>query len=103
VKSIPATGSTDVDPSIKEIKVVYSKNMQNGTWSWSQLGKETFPKLDETGKIHYESDKRTCVLPVKLEPGKTYAIFCNSPRFHNFKDKEGSPAVPYMLVFRTRK
>ncbi len=103
MKTTPATGSIDVDPSLTEIKVEYSKNMRNGSWSWSQLGSDTYPKLDETRRIHYEKDKRTCVLPVKLEAGKTYAIFCNSPRFHNFKDEDGSPAVPYMLVFRTKK
>ena len=45
--------------------------------------------------------KRTCVLPVKLEPGKTYAIWLNSQKFGNFKDTDGRSAVPYLLVFRT--
>ena len=55
------------------------------------------------GKPKYLADKRTCVLPVKLEPGKTYAIWVNSEKFGNFKDTEGRPAVPYLLVFRTKK
>jgi RNA polymerase sigma-70 factor (ECF subfamily) len=48
-------------------------------------------------------DKRTCVVKVKLEPGKTYAIWLNSEKFHNFKDADGRPAVPYLLVFQTAK
>jgi hypothetical protein len=38
---------------------------------------------------------------VKLEPGKTYVIWLNSQKFRNFKDKDGQPAVPYLLVFET--
>jgi RNA polymerase sigma-70 factor (ECF subfamily) len=56
-----------------------------------------------SGKPKYLSDKRTCVLPVKLEPGKTYAIWVNSEKFDNFKDAEGRPAVPYLLVFKTKQ
>jgi hypothetical protein len=26
----------------------------------------------------------------------------NSDKFHNVKDANGTPAVPYLLVFRTR-
>jgi len=41
------------------------------------------------------------VPPVKLEAGKTYAIWLNTPKFKNFRDKKGRSAVPYLLVFRT--
>ncbi len=40
-------------------------------------------------------------MKVKLEAGKTYAWWLNSEQFHNFKDKEGNPAVPYLLIFQT--
>ncbi len=101
LKTVPEEGALDVDPSLKEIKVTFSKEMQNGSWSWVTLSKETFPEL--TGNPSYDKDKRTCKLPVKLEPGKTYAIFLNSQRFSNFKDPAGNKAVPYLLLFRTRK
>ena len=56
------------------------------------------------GKPKYLADKRTCVLPVKLEPGKTYAIWVNSgDKFTNFKDAGGRTAVPYLLTFKTKK
>ena len=76
VKTVPEAGSGDVDPKLTEIKVTFSKDMQDGSWSWATLTKESFPKLD--GKAKYLVDKRTCVLPVKLEPGKTYAIWAGS-------------------------
>ena len=101
IKTEPQAGATDVDPAITEIKVTYSKQMKDGSWSWSTWGEDTFPKM--TGKPHYEADKRTCVAPVKLEPGHTYAIWLNSDNFGNFRDTNGEKAVPYLLVFETKK
>ena len=101
VKTIPEAGAAEVDPKLTEIKVTFSKDMQDGAWSWATLSKESFPTLD--GKPKYLRDKRTCVLPVKLEPGKTYAIWVNSAKFDNFKDTGGRSAVPYLLVFKTKK
>lgn len=41
------------------------------------------------------------MLPVKLDAGKTYVLWLNSERFANFKDTNGHPAVPYLLVYET--
>jgi len=103
VKTAPLSGAEDVDPGLSEIKVTFSKEMADGSWSWSQLSDETFPKTVGDKPIHYEKDKRTCVLKVRLEAGKTYAIWLNSEKFTNFKDTDGRPAVPYLLVFKTKK
>jgi hypothetical protein len=51
----------------------------------------------------FEADLRTCVLKVKLEPGRTYAWWLNSDQFQNFKDKGGRAAVPYLLIFQTKQ
>ena len=64
--------------------------------------KEHFPESG-VGKIHYLPDKRTCVMPVKLQPGRTYVLWLNLGRFQNFRDAEGHSSVPYQLVFETRK
>ncbi len=101
VKTVPEAGTGDVNPKLAEIRVTFSKDMQNGSWSWVTLSRESFPEVD--GKPKYLADKRTCVLPVKLEPGKTYAIWVNSEKFGNFKDTDGRSAVPYLLVFQTKK
>lgn len=101
VQTTPRSGDTQVDPATSEIRVTYSKDMQDGSWSWSQISDESFPQT--TGSPRYLDDKRTCVLPVKLQPGKTYVIWLNSNRFTNFKDADGQAAVPYLLVFETKK
>ena len=99
VKTVPQSGDTKVAPSITEIQVTFSKRMLDKTWSWSQISNDSFPPV--TGKPRYLADRKTCVLPVKLEPRKTYAIWLNSGKFGNFKDTKGQPSVPYLLVFET--
>ncbi len=101
VKTVPEAGTDEVDSKLAAIEVTFSKEMKDESWSWVTHSKESFPTMD--GKPKYLADKRTCVLPVKLEPGKTYAIWVNSEKFGNFKDADGRPAVPYLFVFKTMK
>lgn len=101
IKTVPQAGNAAVDPSLKEVSVTFSKDMMTKEmWSWCTQSPETFPEIDKT-KIRYLKDKRTCVLPVKLQPGKTYVIWINSQKFNYFKDTEKNSAVPYLLVFQT--
>ena len=99
VQTVPKTGDLSVDPSLTEIRATYNKPMMDKTWSWCYDPDQ----LKTTGEPHYEADGETCVLPVKLEPGKTYTIHLNSESFHNFKDATGRSAVPYVLQFATRQ
>jgi Bacterial Ig-like domain len=99
-RCVPESGSSAVDPGTTDIRVTFSKDMQPGAWSWAMIGKESYPGTSESPS--YLDDKRTCVLPVKLQPGKTYAVWINSEKFQNFKDTKGLVAVPYLLVFNTR-
>jgi len=102
IKTFPQAGATAVDPSIKQIRVTFSKDMMtNQMWSWVIASQDTFPKI--TGNVKYLNDKRTCVAPVSLKPGKTYAIWFNSQKYTNFKDTGRRSAVPYLLVFKTRE
>lgn len=101
IKTVPQAGDTAVDPSVKEVSVTFSKEMMTEEmWSWCSSSAETFPEIDKT-KIRYLKDKRTCVLPVTLAPGKTYVIWINSSKFTSFKDTGMHSAVPYLLVFQT--
>jgi RNA polymerase sigma-70 factor (ECF subfamily) len=100
VKTIPEAGSIDVDSAITEIRATFSKPMITENFSWVQTVKDAFPTT--TAKPHFEADQRTCVLPVKLEPGKTYVLWLNQGKFTSFMDRDGRRAVPYMLVFQTK-
>jgi hypothetical protein len=99
VATVPRTADRNVDPALTEIRVTYDRQMLDGNWSWCYDSTQ----LKTTGKPRYEADGKTCVLPVKLEPGKVYTISLNSESFHNFKDVTGHPAVPYVLQFATPK
>jgi hypothetical protein len=101
VQTTPRTGDTNVDASLSEIRVTYNKEMMDESWSWSQVSDESYPET--TGDARYEADHKTCVLPVKLYPGKTYTIWLNSAKFGGFQDVTGRKAVPYVLRFRTRQ
>jgi hypothetical protein len=104
IKTVPESGTAGVDPALTELQVTFSKLMQDGSWSWSAWGEEYEEYYPETtGSAHYLEDGRTCALPVKLKPGRVYAIWLNSGKFHDFKDTNGQPAVPYLLIFETRK
>jgi RNA polymerase sigma-70 factor (ECF subfamily) len=74
--------------------------MMDGSWSWSTAWKDSSPEMVEKPK--YSDDHKTCVLKVKLEPNKTYGYWLNSQNYHNFKDKQGRAAVPYLLTFETK-
>jgi len=102
VKTFPQAGEITVDPSIKEISVTFSKEMMTkDMWSWVMVSKESFPNI--SGEVKYLKDKKTCVAPVNLEPGKTYVIWFNSEKYNAFRDTDNNPAVPYLLVFQTRE
>jgi len=105
VKTVPEAGETGVDPSLEEVSVTFSKDMMTKQmWSWCSQTAESFPQIDKA-RIRYLKDKRTCVLPVQLKPGRTYVIWINSQKYNAFRDTENSPAVPdgkYVVIqFKT--
>ena len=99
IKTVPEAGAKSVQSGMVEIKVKFSKEMTDGSWSWSSAWQDSTPEMVEKPK--YEADKKTCVIKVKLEPNKTYGYWLNSQKFGNFKDAQGRPAVPYLLTFTT--
>ncbi len=103
VETVPRSGAVDVDPALSIIRVTFSKDMMTeNMWSWVIHTKETFPEI--AGDVGYLGDGRTAFATVRLQPGRTYAIWFNSPNYrHNaFRDLQNNPAVPYLLVFQTR-
>jgi hypothetical protein len=100
IKTIPASGTKVSAATTKQIKVTFSKDMKDNSWTFTQISGDSFPKI--VGQPKYLKDKRTCVLTVKLKPKTTYAIWLNTQKFQNFKDLAGRPSIPYLLVFETQ-
>lgn len=101
VETVPRAGAVDVDPSLSEVRVTFSKNMMtNQMWSVVKVSDDTFPELADV--VHYV-DARTFVIPVALEPDRTYALWLNYKQNDAFRDVNGSPSIPYFLVFQTKE
>jgi beta-lactamase regulating signal transducer with metallopeptidase domain len=98
-KTSPRQGATGVDPDLKEISVTFDRDMEEGM-SWTG-GPPLFPPLDEARKARW-TDKRTCVLPVKLQAGTFYCLGINSSRHQNFRSKEGKVAHTSAVYFSTK-
>ena len=101
VKTEPVAGSKEVAPGEVEIRVTFSKEMADQSWSWATAWENSGPEF--IGKPHYDADHKTCVVKVKLEPGKTYGWWINSQKFHGFQDKQGHPAIPYLFTFKVKE
>ena len=99
LSSNPRLGETEVDPSLTEIRITFDRDMDQG-FSWTG-GPPDFPP-NPTGQNPKWSDKRTCILPVKLEAARYYRVGVNSPSFHNFKSADGVPANPSVVYFTTQ-
>jgi Bacterial Ig-like domain len=100
VQTEPASGARDVAAGARELQVRFSEPMTDQSWSWSEAWPGSVPEL--IGEPQYDAERRTCTVKVKLEAGRTYACWLNSEQFTNFKDTNGNPAVPYLLIFETR-
>ena len=100
VKTVPEAGSKDVAPGVMEIKITFSKEMMDQSWSWATAWENSTP--EGVDKPHYDSDHRTCILKVKLKPNTTYGWWINSQSFHHFQDPQGHAAIPYFFVFQTK-
>jgi serine/threonine protein kinase len=101
VETLPVSGARDVEVGETEIRVRFSKEMAGQSWSWSTAWEGFTPEF--ISQPRYAADGRTCEVTVKLEAGRTYAFWLNSEKFQNFKDSDGRPAVPYLLIFQTKQ
>ncbi len=97
----PKNGATDVDPSLKEIRVTFNVPMGGG-FSWTGGG-EQFPTIPEGKKPTWSADHMSCVLPVELKPGWEYHLGLNSPSHKNFQSSGGVPLDPVSYTFKTRQ
>ena len=97
MKTVPESGASGVDPALTELRVTFSKEMEDGSWSWVKLGDGSFPET--TDQPRYLDDKRTCVLPVRLEPGKAYAMWINVDSFANSAKRFNQIAIGRTVNF----
>src|ERR1035438_2321308 len=74
IATSPKVGSKDVDPKLKEITVTFDRDMTRDM-SWTGGGPD-YPNSPDGARAHWR-DSRTCVFPVKLQPGHHYRVGIN--------------------------
>lgn len=100
IEAIPDNGENNVNPSLRQIKIVFDQDMTTGRNFSVCGGGEKFPEI--TGNPKW-TDKRTLVLEIKLKPNKEYQFSINCQSFKNCKNINGEAAVPYPISFKTGK
>lgn len=86
-----------VDPALREITIEFDQAMDTRGQSICGGG-PTFPTLD--GKPGWK-DQRTFVIPVMLEPGRTYSFSVNCSGAQNTRSARGEAAESYIVSFKT--
>ncbi len=95
----PPLGAINVDPARTVLAVTFDRAMDREGWAWVIEDKATAPDIGESS---WDATVRTNSAPVKLEPGKTYVVWINSPQYSYFKDPQGRTATPVRWSFTTR-
>ncbi len=97
VQTAPASGAAAVDPALTEIRVTFSQTMRKAPALVFDA-----PAALQTGPPRWLADGRTCILPVKLQPGRFHALWLNGEKVQVFQGTNGLQAVPYLLSFETK-
>lgn len=95
----PPSGATDVDPERTTLAATFDRPMDPQGWAWVIENPSTAP---EVGASSWDAENRTNTVQVRLEPGRSYVVWVNSPQYSYFRDLSGVPAEPVRWTFSTR-
>jgi hypothetical protein len=101
IHTVPSNGESDVDAELGSLSVTFSEAMGKG-WSWVTEAGHAAP---EVRGFAFYVDEMTNVLPVRLAPHTSYAIWVNSPdheELRKFANPDGVSARAYRIQFETR-
>jgi beta-lactamase regulating signal transducer with metallopeptidase domain len=100
----PANGAAEVSASCAEVRVTFNVPMGKGC-SWCLYGQDDsdFPKGREGQGVSWTEDGKTCVMPVTLQPGKTYRVMLNRAGYNGFESDGGVQLEPTPYIFTTAK
>lgn len=99
VSITPANGSSDADPALKTITIVFDRQMKDGSWAVIRVG-DNHPEI--TGPLYYDKERKILTIPVELKPGVTYQFGLNAEGYLAFRSEEGIPLYPVTVRFKTR-
>jgi len=97
----PGVGESEVDPALTEVTFTFDRDMSEDI-SWTrEFNGPYFPPTPEAQRANWR-DRRTCVLPVKLEAGQYYRVEINRTDQQDFRGKDGRAAAQSVLYFTTQ-
>ena len=107
ISTNPEIYINDVNSRLDRITIKFSRPVRESSWFYSSLSPGILPQV--TGEPALDSSSNEWTLPVKLEPGKVYAIAFNCgdavkdiENFSaGFRGLSGKMAKPFVLVFAT--
>lgn len=100
LRTSPANNSLNIDPNLSTIEIVFSQDISQQSWSFvAAPGGET-PQISGDPSF---PDSRTCLLPVRLQAGKTYTLGINSASHTGFVSAANPNLIaePFTLIFST--
>lgn len=95
----PSNGATGIASIKKEIRVTFSVPMQAG-FSVTGGGPQ-FPSIPKGQQPYWTPDRKTCIIPVQLQPNHAYMCGLNSKSYRNFKSESGIALDPIIYQFST--
>ncbi|VGO11832.1 hypothetical protein PDESU_00379 [Pontiella desulfatans] len=98
VSTIPANGSTNVDPATTNLVINFSDDITGGAWSSDlALGERPDWLRNPTWP-----DRKTCVREFVLESNTQYCVVLNREGLSaGFRSSEGIPMSTYVITFKT--
>ena len=75
VNAVPGLYSEDIDPNVKAITIIFSEPMKKTDWFYSSFAPALMPS--SAGQPSFDQAGLEWTVPVKLGPGKVYAIAVN--------------------------
>jgi hypothetical protein len=97
VQMVPENGAQNVNPELKQIRVVFDQDMSSRGYSICGGGPK-FPKI--VGRPRW-LNRRTLVVRVTLLPNREYQYSINCSSATNFRSVRGEPVEPYPVRFKT--
>lgn len=101
VRMEPQSGEGGIDPDLAELRVTFNVPMGPG-FAWVGEG-EHYPGSQTEQQASWSDDRKTCSLPVRLEPDWQYQLSLNGNGRTDFQSAVGVPLDPIFWTFETRK
>lgn len=95
-----SNGAINVDPSLKQIKIVFDRPLTGKGYSinYGKKGKKLFPKIE---KVTFSENRSSVFIDVQLEPNHTYEMVLTGRSFKSMKHKIGMKN--FSISFKTKK